>query len=101
MTLTERASAIDRFYQIITHFNNIKPNQYDRVKLIRFTYEYSSDQLSQDNVLNAFFETQRQDPVFSGTPERLASLRGACLLRDRYRYAISRKFDKNEAIRRF
>ncbi|QPC69473.1 hypothetical protein HYE68_000225 [Fusarium pseudograminearum] len=46
-------------------------------------------------------KTQRQDHVFSGTPERLASLRGTCLLRDRYRCVISRKFDAAEAERRF
>jgi hypothetical protein len=46
-------------------------------------------------------KTQRQDHVFSGTPERLASLRGACLIRDRYRCVISRKFDRAEALKRF
>lgn len=45
-------------------------------------------------------KTQRQDHVFSGTPERLASLRGACLIRDRYRCVISRKFDRAEALKR-
>ncbi|UZP37066.1 hypothetical protein NXS19_004882 [Fusarium pseudograminearum] len=157
---SHRASAIRRFYQVIAHFHDTKPTQYDRIKLVRYTYEYSSNQISQDNVLTAFFEflrlpissddnvdfgdadelktrlyefadylidnfflplkastkktpqptpashsaimkTQRQDHVFSGTPERLASLRGACLLRDRYRCVISRKFDKTEAVKRF
>ncbi|EXL90098.1 hypothetical protein NOF04DRAFT_3415 [Fusarium oxysporum II5] len=163
---SHRASAIRRFYQVIKHFddNDIKrgQDQYDRVKLVRFTYEYSTNQVSKDNVLIAVFEflklsisseedidfedatyqgqlkthlyefadylidnfflplkastkktpqptpashsavmkTQRQDHVFSGTPERLASLRGACLIRDRYRCVISRKFDRAEALKR-
>jgi len=37
---------------------------------------------------------------FIGTPDRLASLRGFCLTRDRYRCVISRTFDWPEAIRR-
>ncbi|KAG8664909.1 uncharacterized protein FPOAC1_012886 [Fusarium poae] len=165
---SHRASAIRRFYQVINYFdgNDTKrgQNQYDRVKLVLFTYEYSTNQLSKDNVLIAVFEflklsisaeedidfedatyqselknhlyefadylidnfflprmapqvkastkktpqptpashsavmkTQRQDHVFSGTPERLASLRGACLIRDRYRCVISRKFGRAEA----
>ncbi|KAF5004724.1 hypothetical protein FDECE_8793 [Fusarium decemcellulare] len=160
-----RASAIRRFYQVINHFdsNEVKrgQHQYDRVKLVRFTYEYSANQVSKDNVLIAVFEflklsassgddisfldsayrdelktrlyefadylidnfflppstrktpqptpashsavmkTQRQGHVFAGTPERLASLRGACLIRDRYRCIISRKFDRAEALKRF
>ncbi|CAG1973144.1 unnamed protein product [Fusarium graminearum] len=109
--------------ELITHCN-IEPtqDQYDRVKLVRFTYEYSSNQISHDNFLHAFFEvlklpisnhitsfshastkktpqpipeshsaimkTQRQDHAFSEM-ERQASLRGACLLRDRYRHTIA------------
>jgi hypothetical protein len=57
---SHRASAIRRFYQVIKHFdgNNIKrgQDQYDRVKLVRFTYEYSTNQVSKDNVLIAVFE---------------------------------------------
>lgn len=45
--------------------------------------------------------TQRQGHIFSGAPERIASLRGACLIRDRYRCVVSRKFDKAEALRRY
>jgi hypothetical protein len=37
---------------------------------------------------------------FVGTPDRVASLRGECLLRDRYRCVISRLFDAEEANRR-
>ncbi|KAK4155758.1 hypothetical protein C8A00DRAFT_41683 [Chaetomidium leptoderma] len=37
----------------------------------------------------------------AGTPERLSALRGACLVRDRHRCVISRKFDLSEAVKRF
>ncbi|KAK4134731.1 hypothetical protein BT67DRAFT_441885 [Trichocladium antarcticum] len=36
-----------------------------------------------------------------GTPERLSTLRGACLVRDQHRCVISRKFDFSEAVKRF
>ncbi|OAA59006.1 hypothetical protein SPI_06208 [Niveomyces insectorum RCEF 264] len=39
-------------------------------------------------------------PVFTGTDERLSSLRGACLVRDRHRCVISRKYDMAECRRR-
>lgn len=163
---SHRASAIRRFYHVINHFDSedVKrgQDQYDRVKLVRFTYEYSTNQESKDNVLIAVFEflklsasseedidfedatyreqlkahlykfadylvdnfflplkastkktpqptpashsavmkTQRQGHIFSGTPERLANLRGACLIRDRYRCVISRRFDSAEALKR-
>ncbi|PGH14300.1 hypothetical protein AJ79_03122 [Helicocarpus griseus UAMH5409] len=35
------------------------------------------------------------------TPDRLSTLRGACLIRDRYRCAISHKFDLTETLKRF
>lgn len=34
---------------------------------------------------------------FVGTPDRLSQLRGACLVRDRHRCVITRKFDYMEA----
>ncbi|KPM42283.1 hypothetical protein AK830_g4280 [Neonectria ditissima] len=37
---------------------------------------------------------------FSGTPDRVSALRGACLIRDRHRCVISRKFDLEEAANR-
>ncbi|GAP87820.1 hypothetical protein SAMD00023353_1601900 [Rosellinia necatrix] len=37
---------------------------------------------------------------FVGTPDRLSRLRGACLVRDRHRCVITRKFDQSEADRR-
>ncbi|KIH87477.1 hypothetical protein SPBR_05011 [Sporothrix brasiliensis 5110] len=41
-----------------------------------------------------------ETPAFVGTPERLSSLRGACLVRDRHRCVISRKFSDREFIAR-
>ncbi|KAJ3575794.1 hypothetical protein NPX13_g3909 [Xylaria arbuscula] len=38
--------------------------------------------------------------VFTGTPDRVSALRGACLIRDRHRCVISRKFDLKEAAGR-
>ncbi|PGH01047.1 hypothetical protein GX51_05484 [Blastomyces parvus] len=38
---------------------------------------------------------------YVGTPDRLSTLRGACLIRDRYRCVISYKFDVTEALKRF
>lgn len=37
---------------------------------------------------------------FLGTPERVSALRGACLIRDRHRCVITRRFDDTEALRR-
>lgn len=50
---------------------------------------------------SAVMRTQRQGHIFSGTPERIASPRGACLIRDRYRCVISCKCDKAEALQRY
>jgi hypothetical protein len=36
-----------------------------------------------------------------GTTQRLSSLRKACLIRDRHRCIISRRFDANEAVNRY
>uniref|UniRef100_A0A0B7KKY2 HNH nuclease domain-containing protein n=1 Tax=Bionectria ochroleuca TaxID=29856 RepID=A0A0B7KKY2_BIOOC len=38
--------------------------------------------------------------AFAGTPDRVSALRGACLIRDRHRCVISRKFDLEEAAKR-
>lgn len=37
---------------------------------------------------------------FTGTPDRVSALRGACLIRDRHRCVISRSFDLAEATNR-
>jgi hypothetical protein len=36
-----------------------------------------------------------------GTTQRLSSLRKACLIRDRHRCTISRRFDANEVVNRY
>ncbi|KAI0530012.1 hypothetical protein GGR58DRAFT_508912 [Xylaria digitata] len=41
-----------------------------------------------------------QGGTSSGTSDRVSALRGACLIRDRRRYVISRKFDLQEAVTR-
>lgn len=42
-----------------------------------------------------------QTPTPSGTREHISILREHCLLRDRHRCVISRKFDRHEASKRF
>ncbi|KAK0744800.1 hypothetical protein B0T21DRAFT_325688 [Apiosordaria backusii] len=42
----------------------------------------------------------REFQDFVGTPERVSELRGQCLIRDRHRCVISRRFDQSEAINR-
>ncbi|EPE06821.1 hypothetical protein F503_03248 [Ophiostoma piceae UAMH 11346] len=39
-------------------------------------------------------------PAFVGTSERLSALRGTCLVRDRFRCVVSRRFSANEWIER-
>ncbi|OJD19120.1 hypothetical protein AJ78_00906 [Emergomyces pasteurianus Ep9510] len=58
-----------------------------------------------DYLLNNFFfllqRTLEGEQEFTGTPDRISSLRGACLIQDRHRCVISRKFDfKKTAIAR-
>ncbi|KAL8370989.1 hypothetical protein RB595_001033 [Gaeumannomyces hyphopodioides] len=38
---------------------------------------------------------------FAGTPDRVSTLRGTCLVRDRHRCVISRKFDSTEGHKRY
>jgi hypothetical protein len=45
--------------------------------------------------------SQRDTEILVGTPQRLSSLRAECLLRDRHRCVISRRFDAVESRRRF
>nr|KMM63939.1 hypothetical protein CPAG_00291 [Coccidioides posadasii RMSCC 3488] len=159
----ERAGARRRFYDIINHFDttdNDKRVGYRRPRFVRYTYEYSRSELSQDTFLRAFFEFMKLDVAgeedidfldedvenqlgknlitfadflldnfflplkasgrhtpqpspahlsaiqraqggiheFTGTPDRISVLRGSCLVRDRHRCVISRKFDQQEAI---
>lgn len=46
-------------------------------------------------------EVQGGPQAFSGTTARLSDLRAKCLVRDRHRCIISRKFDKAEAAARY
>lgn len=45
-------------------------------------------------------QSTRGGQSFVGTPLRLSTLRGTCLIRDRHRCVISRSFDRNLAIKR-
>ncbi|KAL2194646.1 hypothetical protein P885DRAFT_42471 [Corynascus similis CBS 632.67] len=38
---------------------------------------------------------------FVGTPERISTLRGACLIRDRHRCVVTRRCDRSEAVKRY
>jgi hypothetical protein len=49
---------------------------------------------------SAVQKTQGGAKQFVGTPERLSTLRGTCLMRDRHRCVISRRFDQQEAVKR-
>lgn len=42
----------------------------------------------------------REFQDFVGTPERVSELRGKCLIRDRHRYIISRRFDQDKTTKR-
>ncbi|EEU35786.1 uncharacterized protein NECHADRAFT_82207 [Fusarium vanettenii 77-13-4] len=61
-----RAYATRRFHQVINHFDNddMKQNddKYDRIKLIRFTYEYSISEESKCNLIIALFESLNLSP---------------------------------------
>ncbi|KAL7950151.1 hypothetical protein V8C42DRAFT_309616 [Trichoderma barbatum] len=50
--------------------------------------------------LSATLDAQGGEQLFLGTLDRVAALRGHCLVRDRHRCVVSRKFDSNEAILR-
>ncbi|RYC54053.1 hypothetical protein CHU98_g12155 [Xylaria longipes] len=51
--------------------------------------------------LSAIQEVQGVAHSFVGTPARVSALRGECLVRDRHRCVVSRKFDLHEATKRF
>lgn len=51
--------------------------------------------------LSATLTAQGGDQLFLGTLDRVAALRGECLIRDRHRCVISRKFDAVEAVSRY
>ncbi|KAK2735650.1 hypothetical protein FQN55_002161 [Onygenales sp. PD_40] len=61
-----RARAKQRFYSIIHHFKEVEPAQrsypgYSRALLVRYLYEYSRSEISQDMVLRAFFDAMGLD----------------------------------------
>lgn len=58
LTQTQRHSAARRFNQLVSHFDlsDGSSKHYDRVKLVRFTYEYARSEESKGNFLRAFFE---------------------------------------------
>ncbi|KKZ65857.1 hypothetical protein EMCG_08362 [[Emmonsia] crescens] len=62
LTADERARAKHRFYSIINHFSTEGSDvAYSRPMLVRYTYEYSRSELSQDTFLRAFFECMSLD----------------------------------------
>ncbi|KAL7793095.1 hypothetical protein V8C37DRAFT_112446 [Trichoderma ceciliae] len=163
LELNKRIQARDRFYEILQHYENtpsIPNSPYNRLKLLRTTYDYAISEKSKDNVLRAFFNAvglsmdeqdgldfstkEVEDQIFSklvgfadflidnfflpsstkrtpqpspayhtaiqrtrssgqnfiGTSARLKSLRADCLIRDRHRCVISRRFDQTQAVNR-
>ncbi|CAH0023472.1 unnamed protein product [Clonostachys rhizophaga] len=170
LSVVQYQAAARKFAELIDHFDqgtNQKPRdkRYDRVTLVRLTYEYARTEESKGNFLRAFFESAGtpvddnlnahpidlsnpnteaalrdsihnfadylfenfflplkasarktpqpspashsavlsilQEPhTFLGTPDRVAALRGACLIRDHHRCVITRLFDCEEAEKR-
>ncbi|KKZ61579.1 hypothetical protein EMCG_00562 [[Emmonsia] crescens] len=63
-TPVQRARAQRRFYDIINHFNAVdssKRHGYSPTLLLRYTYEYSRSELSQDVFLQALFRSLEVD----------------------------------------
>ncbi|ODH33668.1 hypothetical protein ACO22_03286 [Paracoccidioides brasiliensis] len=62
---TQRARARRIFYSIVDSFgpppSNQRPSEYSRPLLVRYTYEFSRSELSQDTFLRAFFEFMKWD----------------------------------------
>ncbi|KAF2454343.1 hypothetical protein BDY21DRAFT_353691 [Lineolata rhizophorae] len=112
---------------VLRAFFRFMPSPMDEDKDIDFTNEdlekevYSSLIGFAEYLLNNFFlplkassrKTPQPSPVyhsavqeaqgaqeFAGTPTRLSTLRGSCLVRDRHRCVITRRFDLAEAERR-
>lgn len=59
LTPAQRLSAGRRFNQLVNHFDvpdGSSSKGYDRVKLVRLTYEYARSEESKGNFLRAFFE---------------------------------------------
>ncbi|EEH38034.2 hypothetical protein PAAG_00955 [Paracoccidioides lutzii Pb01] len=62
---TQRARARRIFYSIVDYFgpppSDQRPSEYNRPLLVRYTYEFSRSELSQDTFLRAFFEFMKWD----------------------------------------
>lgn len=56
---TQRQTAACQFIRLVDHFNSTPPpgDNYDRVQLVRLTYEYARSEESKENFLRAFFES--------------------------------------------
>ncbi|CAH0023554.1 unnamed protein product [Clonostachys rhizophaga] len=156
MDAAQRQVADQRFAELITYFDQPplegQDVKYNRVELVRLTYQYSLSDESKGNFLRAFFEwigtpinedfntaeinlpnaalrtsiflfadylienfflplkasigkspqptPGSQSSILAlqrgadlGTPERVSALRGACLIRDRHRCVITRRYD--------
>lgn len=55
-----RLSASRRFYEIVNHFDvsgSGNNGEYDRINLVRLTYEYARSEESKGNFLRAFFQS--------------------------------------------
>ncbi|CAG9986480.1 unnamed protein product [Clonostachys byssicola] len=114
----QRTDAKRRLYHIVEHFEAASSRRsngdYSCPRLVHPIYDYALSEESRDNFLQAFsramalsIDGSEEDGVQGGdaeavvgTTDRLAALRGACLIRDRHRCVISRKFDLGEADKR-
>ena len=70
----QRARAKHIFYSIVTHFRAAEASDaaYSRPLLVRYTYEYSRSELSQDAFLRAFFDFIGLDIAAEHDPDLLA-----------------------------
>lgn len=69
---------------------------------LRFLVKASSGKTPQPSPVfhSAIERVQGGSQDFIGTPDRISALRGACLVRDRHRCVVTRRFDRTEAILR-
>ena len=89
LTAEQYRRARRRFDQLISHFDAAdgapsSSEGYDRVKLVRLTYEYARSEESQGNFLRAFFESANipidgDDDVDLSAADRRDELRGSLI----------------------
>ncbi|KAK2759095.1 hypothetical protein FQN54_003194 [Arachnomyces sp. PD_36] len=79
LAVDQRAGAKRIFYSIVTYFEGETSDvAYSRPLLVRYMYEYSRSELSQDTFLRAFFDfmgldiTAEHDPDFEGDRSKLS-----------------------------